>query len=118
MKNLIAFVLAALLTVPGRAQTIVPSAGADLIVFNAKVTTQNLAQPDASALAVKAGRIYAVGSDAEILSLKSNNTRVIDAEGRRLIPGINDSHTHVIQEKASNYNVRWEGVPTLQRALQ
>src|SRR6185503_18170331 len=111
MKNLIALLLAALLTVPVRAQTVVPTPGADLIVFNAKITTQNLAQPDASALAVKAGRIYAVGSDAEIMSLKGNNTRLIDAEGRRLIPGIDDSHTHVIQEKASNYNVRWEGVP-------
>jgi predicted amidohydrolase YtcJ len=118
MKNPIALLLAALLTVPVRAQTVVPTPGADLIVFNAKITTQNLAQPEASALAVKAGRIYAVGSDAEVLSLKGNNTRVIDAEGRRLIPGINDSHTHVIQEKASNYNVRWEGVPTLKRALQ
>ena len=114
----ITLLLAALPIVALRAQTIVPSAGADLIVFNAKITTQNLAQPEASALAVKAGRIYAVGSDAEVLSLKGNNTRLIDAEGRRLIPGINDSHTHVIQEKASNYNVRWEGVPTLKRALQ
>jgi len=86
----ITLLLAALPIVALRAQTIVPSAGADLIVFNAKITTQNLAQPEASALAVKAGRIYAVGSDAEILSLKGNSTRVIDAEGRRLIPGIND----------------------------
>jgi hypothetical protein len=38
--------------------------GADLIVYNAKIATQNLAQPEASALAVKRGRIYAVGSDA------------------------------------------------------
>jgi len=118
MKKLITLLLAALLTVTVWAQTLVPTPGADLIVFNAKITTQNLAQPEASALAVKGGRIYAVGSDAEILSLRGNNTRVIDAEGRRLIPGINDSHTHVIQEKASNYNVRWEGVPTLQRALE
>ena len=43
---------------------------------------------------------------------------MIDAEGRRLIPGINDSHTHLINEKASNYNVKWDGVPTLARALE
>src|SRR5258706_542614 len=86
MKKLITLLLAALLTVTVRAQTLVPTPGADLIVFNAKITTQNLAQPEASALAVKGGRIYAVGSDAEILSLRGNNTRVIDAEGRRLIP--------------------------------
>jgi predicted amidohydrolase YtcJ len=92
--------------------------GADLIVFNAKITTQNLAQPEASALAVKRGRIYAVGADAEILELKSAQTRVIDAEGRRLIPGLNDVHVHVLNEKSYNFNVRWDGVPTLKRALE
>jgi predicted amidohydrolase YtcJ len=98
--------------------TLVPSPGADMLLFNARITTQNLAQPEASALAVKGGRVYAVGSDADVLSLKGNNTTVIDAEGRRLIPGINDSHTHLINEKASNYNVKWDGVPTLTRALE
>jgi predicted amidohydrolase YtcJ len=76
--------------------TLVPSPGADMLLFNARITTQNLAQPEASALAVKGGRVYAVGSDDDVLSLKGNNTTVIDAEGRRLIPGINDSHTHLI----------------------
>ncbi len=103
---------------PTTARSIIPSAGADVIIFNAKITTQNLAQPEAAALAVKGERIYAVGSDAEVLSLKGNSTKVIDAGGRRLIPGIDDSHTHVINEKASNYNVRWDGVPTLKRALE
>src|SRR5712675_387299 len=84
--------------------------GADMIVFNATITTQSLAIPRASALAVKRGRIYAVGSDAEILSLKDNNTRLIDANGRRLIPGLNDAHTHILSERSFNYNVRWEGV--------
>jgi len=92
--------------------------GADLIVFNAKITTQNLAQPEASAVAVKRGRIYAVGSDAEILSLKDNNTRLIDADGRRLIPGLNDVHVHVLNERNYNYNVMWDGVPTLKQALE
>ncbi|MGN6825864.1 amidohydrolase [Paucibacter sp. M5-1] len=92
--------------------------GADLIVHNAKIFTGNPAQPEASALAVKNGRIYSVGSDAEVLDLKSSNTRVIDSRGRRLIPGIIDAHTHVLNESAYNYNVRWDGVPTLRRALQ
>jgi predicted amidohydrolase YtcJ len=91
--------------------------GADLIVFNAKITTQYLAQPEASALAVKRGRIYAVGSDIEILSLKDDNTRLIDADDRRLIPGLNDAHIHVLNERNYNYKVRWDGVPTLKQAL-
>lgn len=91
--------------------------GADLIVVNAKIFTGNRAQPDASALAVKKGRIYFVGSDAEILGLKNAKTKVIDARSRRVIPGIIDAHTHVLNDLAYNYNVRWDGVPTLGRAL-
>ena len=91
--------------------------GADLIVHNAKVFTGNSAQPAASAVAVKNGRIYSVGTDAEVLALKSPNTRVIDSRGRRLIPGIIDAHTHVLNEGGYTYTLRWEGVPTLRRAL-
>src|SRR6266481_4561995 len=92
--------------------------GADLIVFNATITTQSLAIPRASALAVKGGRIYAVGGDAEILGLKDNNTRLIDADGRRLIPGLEDAHIHVLNERNYTSKVRWDGVPTLKRALE
>ena len=91
--------------------------GADLIVHNALIFTGNSAQPTASALAVKSGRIYSVGTDAEVLSLKNANTRVIDSRGRRLIPGIIDAHTHVLNEGGYNYTLRWDGVPTLRRAL-
>jgi predicted amidohydrolase YtcJ len=101
-----------------RAQSDGRSVGADLIVFNAHITTQDAAQPEASAVAVKRGKVYAVGSDADILDLKDNNTRLIDAHGRRLIPGLNDAHVHVLNERSYNYNVRWDGVPTLQRALE
>jgi len=91
--------------------------GADLIVHNAKIFTGNRAQPAASAVAVKNGRIYSVGTDAEVLALKNAGTRVIDSGGRRLIPGIIDAHTHVLNEGGYNYTLRWEGVPTLRRAL-
>lgn len=93
------------------------SPGADLIVHNARIYTGNAAQPEASALAVKNGRIYSVGADAEVLALKSAKTRVIDSGGRRLIPGIIDAHTHVLNEGGYNYTLRWDGVPTLRRAL-
>src|SRR5258705_1876414 len=118
MKKLIVLVTAIMFIVVGKAQSNDRFIGADLIVFNAKITTGSLSQPEASALAVKRGRIYAVGTDAEILSLKDNNTRLIDAGRRRLIPGLNDAHIHVLNERSYNYNVRWDGVPTLQRALE
>lgn len=99
------------------AQSTPESPGADMIVINAKVFTGNRAQPEATALAVKEGRIYSVGADADILALKNSKTRVIDAKSRRLIPGIIDAHTHVLNESGYTYNVRWDGVPTLERAL-
>lgn len=102
---------------PVGAQPTPPAAGADLIIHDATIFTNNPGQADASALAVKAGRIYAVGPDAEILTLKGPKTQVIDANGRRLIPGIIDAHTHVLNESGFNYTVRWDGVPTLRRAL-
>ncbi|MBE9586238.1 amidohydrolase [Mucilaginibacter sp. JRF] len=92
--------------------------GADLIVHHAKITTNTSAQPEASALAVKGGRIYAVGNDADILALKDDHTKIIDADGRRLIPGLEDSHIHPLNERNFNYKVRWDGVPTLKRALE
>ncbi len=100
-----------------QAQTIQEPSGADLIVFNAKIFTGNRAQPEASALAVKKGRIYSVGSDAHILDLKDSRTEIVDARSRRLIPGIVDAHIHVLNDLAYTYNVRWDGVPTLRNAL-
>src|SRR5215472_13330189 len=92
--------------------------GADLIVHNARITTQNLAQSEAAALAVKQGRFYAVGDDTEVLALKGQDTKVIDARGRRLIPGLEDAHLHLLNSRQYNYETRWDGVPTLERALE
>jgi predicted amidohydrolase YtcJ len=100
-----------------QAQTTEEQPGADLIVYNAKIFTGNQAHPEASALAVKQGRIYSVGSDVDILDLKNSNTEIIDARSRRLIPGIIDAHIHVLNDLAYSYNVRWDGVPTLREAL-
>lgn len=118
MKKTLALLIATFFTIALQAQSTQPFIGADMIVYNAKITTGSLTMPQASALAVKRGRIYSVGTDAEILSLKDNNTKLIDAGGKRLIPGINDAHTHVLNERSYNYTLRWDGVPTLKRALE
>lgn len=116
--KLILILAAAFYATATSAQTSQPGSGADLILFNAEVFTNNAGQPEASAVAIKDGRIYSVGEDNEILDLQDPETQIIDARGRRLIPGIIDAHTHVLNESGFNYNVRWDGVPTLQRALE
>src|SRR6266446_3074152 len=91
----------------------------DLIVHNAKVTTLQSGRDEADAFAVRGERIVAVGGDADIMGLRAANTRVIDAGGRRVIPGLNDSHFHLVRG-ARDYNLelRWDGVESLQRGLQ
>lgn len=91
---------------------------ADLIVYNAKVTTQNPAKPDAEAIATVGNTIVAVGTTAAILEWKGDKTTLIDGKGRRVIPGLNDNHLHaVIAGLKYNLNIRWDGVPTLKQAL-
>lgn len=116
-RKLLIASLAALCVSSAHAGSLLETPGADLIVFNAQIFTGNLAQPEASALAVKDGRIYFVGSDGDVLGLKNSGTQMIDAGRRRLIPGISDAHTHVLNESSYTYNLRWDGVPTLRQAL-
>jgi predicted amidohydrolase YtcJ len=89
----------------------------DLVVDNARVTTLDRSHPEATRFAVKDGRIAAVDGDAEYE--RGPLTTVVDAGGRRVIPGLNDSHLHVIRG-GLNYNMelRWDGVPSLADALR
>ncbi len=91
---------------------------ADLIVRNARITTLDPKRPAASAIAVANGVVVAVGDEATVMQKAGSNTRVIDAQGRRLIPGLNDSHTHLIRG-GLNYNLelRWDGVRSLADAM-
>lgn len=74
-----------------------PAAAADLVLHNGKLWTGDPAQPSASAIAIHGGRIVSVGSDAEILKLATADSQRIDLKRHRVVPGINDAHTHVTQ---------------------
>jgi predicted amidohydrolase YtcJ len=69
---------------------------ADLIVVNAKVRTMDASKPSAEAVAVLDNKIIAVGSNGEIRALVGAKTRTIDAGGKLLLPGFNDSHVHFL----------------------
>ena len=91
----------------------------DLIITNGKVATMTREGAFAQAVAMKDGKITAVGSNASVLKLKTADTQVIDADGKTVIPGLNDSHLHIIRE-GLNYNaeLRWDGVTSLKKAMQ
>ncbi len=81
----------ALLSLPLAAQRTPP---ADLIVTNARVYTADESRPQVEAFAVRDGRIVFVGSQREAAVLKGAATRVVDAQGRTVIPGMVDAHAH------------------------
>ena len=92
---------------------------ADLILKNGKIATQDERRSFAAALAVKDGRVLAAGPEKEILARAGPSTRVIDAGGRTVVPGLNDSHLHVIRGGLHfNLELRWDGVPSLADALR
>jgi hypothetical protein len=73
-----------------------PRVAADLLITNAKIWTGNPRQPEAAALAVIGERIVEVGSAAETDRWRGAATQIIDAAGRRVIPGFNDAHVHFV----------------------
>ena len=72
----------------------------DLILTGAKITTMSDGLPEATALAIRDGSILAVGDSQQIEELAGPGTRVINLAGRRVIPGINDTHNHMMSTGA------------------
>lgn len=91
----------------------------DYIYYNAKFYTFDPARPQVEALAVYRGRILATGTLAEIRALDgAAQAEAIDLQGATVIPGLNDSHTHLLWwgESLQKVNLAW--VATLDEALQ
>ncbi len=91
----------------------------DLVLRNGRITTLDAAVPDAQALAIKDGLVQAVGTTDDIMRMARPGTKVINLAARRVIPGLNDSHTHLIRGGLNfNMELRWEGVPSVADALR
>lgn len=96
------------------------STPADLILHNGKIATLSKANDFKQAIAVKDGLILETGNSTAIINkYKGNTTQVIDLKGKTVVPGINDSHIHIIREGLHyNAELRWDGVKTLKRAME
>lgn len=111
--------LAAFWPVWAHAQSNEENGMADTILMNGRITTLDPQMPEAEAIAISDGKVLGTGSSAEIMRLKGPETEVIDLGGRRVIPGLNDSHTHLIRGGLNfNMELRWENVPSLVDALR
>src|ERR1051325_11103690 len=67
---------------------------ADVILYNGTVLTMDDARPEATAIAVRDGRVLAVGG-SEVLDLRADGTEMIDLRGRTVCPGFIDAHHHI-----------------------
>lgn len=86
--------------------------GADLVLLNGRIWTGSAAQPEAEAVACLGGKIAAVGGTAEIRRWIGPRTRVIDLQGKRLVPGFNDAHVHFVDGGQGLASVQLRDAPT------
>lgn len=95
------------------------SQNASLILTNGQFHTLDRENQLADAVAIKDGKILAVGTTAYVMGFAGEGTQLVDLKGHTVIPGLNDSHLHLIRG-GLNYNLelRWEGVPSLADALR
>ncbi|MGF6571561.1 putative amidohydrolase YtcJ [Paraburkholderia sp. GAS333] len=91
---------------------------ADVVFFNGKIATQDDKRSFADAVAVANGRVIAAGARDIVMRHATQRTQQVDLKGRTVIPGLNDSHLHVIRGGLNfNMELRWDGVPSLADAL-
>ncbi|MDI4562748.1 amidohydrolase, partial [Escherichia coli] len=87
--------------------------------MNGKITTLDPKSPEVQAIAIADGKVLRTGTNDEVMKFATPTSKVVDLNGRRVIPGLNDSHLHIIRG-GLNYNMelRWEGVPSVADALR
>src|SRR5580692_1604903 len=94
------------------------SEGPDLVLHQGRFATLDPSNPDATAVAIKDGRFVQVGRDRDILALAGRETRVINLNGRRVLPGLIDNHLHIIRGGLNfNMELRWDGIRSLADAM-
>ncbi|MFI9169173.1 amidohydrolase [Streptomyces lincolnensis] len=92
---------------------------ADLILRNGRIAVMDRRNSFASAVAIRDGLVAAVGSDHGVLRLKGPETQVVDLQRRTVIPGLNDSHLHLVNGgNGYNLEVRWDHVSSLADGLR
>ena len=90
---------------------------ADVVFKNGNIYTANDRQPHAEAIAVKAGKIIFVGSNKDVAAYQGKDTRVIDLRGNAVVPGLTDSHYHLMGVGEREMTLNLEGTMTLEDFL-
>lgn len=99
--------------------TYAQTAKADIIIENAKIVTLDAKTPRAQAIAIGGDKVIGIGMRRELEPMRGPSTKIIDAGGRTVVPGLNDAHTHFIRGGLTySQEVRWDGVSSLALALR
>src|ERR1700681_4764770 len=91
---------------------------ADIIIQNAHVWTVDPSRPEAEAVAILGDRIVAVGSRQQVDAWRGPHTHVVDAAGKRLLPGFNDAHVHFMDGGSQLDNVELNDATTPQELVR
>lgn len=91
---------------------------ADLIIFNANIRTLDKKQPKAEAIAISGNEIFKIGTNKEIRALIGKETKTIDAAGKLVLPGFNDSHVHFLGIGNQFFSINLREAKTLQEAVE
>src|SRR5918999_3019342 len=112
------FHLLALILISSPTLAVQTQGPADLIFHNAKIHTADDRQPQAEAIAIRGDRIAAVGTSADVLALKGAATRVVDARGGAIVPGLHDAHGHFTGLGASLQVLRLRGTTSYDEIVE
>jgi predicted amidohydrolase YtcJ len=113
MHVVLGIVTSLLLAVPGALY----AAGPDLIVFDGEVVTVDSGFSVHQAMAVESNRIVAVGRNDEIVKLKTDKTEMLDLNGKMVLPGLFDSHTHPVGAAMIEFDHPIPDMETIQDVL-
>ena len=86
---------------------------ADTLVVNSRVYTVNSTQPWAEAIAIRGGKIAAVGSTTDLEKFRGPSTKVVDAGGRLVLPGFTDAHIHIVEGSLGLVRIHLEDTKTV-----
>lgn len=90
---------------------------ADLIVTNARIYTVDENRPVVEAMAIRDGRVVATGPQLGVMTLRGPNSRVLDLQGRTVIPGMIDAHVHLLNLGNSLRNVDLVGTTSYDEVI-
>ena len=89
----------------------------ELILFNGNIVTMDKEYPKVQAVAVDSGKIVKMGNDSDILPLKAEQTKVVDLQGKLLLPGFNDSHMHLLSYGTSLVKANLIGTTSIEHLI-